>query len=118
MNRPMQSKNPGMANEQPVLVRPSRDSDVEAMLSIYRRHIRRGIEEGVDDSGAPEPEDLNDRRKDLRNHRLPHLVATSGGEVAGYAYVVCFASGRRIVLRPSIRSTSITRIRAAASGGC
>ena len=90
MNRPMQSKNPGMANEQPVLVRPSRDSDVEAMLSIYRRHIRGGIEEGVDDSGAPGPEDLNDRRKDLRNHRLPHLVATSGGEVVGYAYVVLF----------------------------
>jgi len=51
----MQSKNPGMANEQPVLVRPSRDSDVEAMLSIYRRHIRGGIEEGVDDSGADVP---------------------------------------------------------------
>ena len=30
-------------------VRPSRDDDVEAMLAIYRHHIRRGIEEGVDD---------------------------------------------------------------------
>ena len=44
MNWPMQTKNPAMTNELPVLVRPSRDSDVEAMLSIYR--IRRGIEEG------------------------------------------------------------------------
>jgi ornithine decarboxylase/arginine decarboxylase len=99
MNRPMQSKNPGMANELPVLVRPSRDSDVEAMLSIYRRHIRRGIEENVDDSGTPEPEDLHDRRKNLRNHRLPHLVATSGGEVVGYAYVVLFRK------RPAYRFT-------------
>lgn len=79
-----------MTNEGPVLVRPSRDGDVEAMLAIYRQHIRRGIEDSVDDSGTPEPEDLRDRRKNLRNHRLPHLAATCGGEVVGYAYVVLF----------------------------
>jgi L-amino acid N-acyltransferase YncA len=74
----------------PILVRSSRDSDVEAMLSIYRRYIRRGIEDGVDESGTPEPDDLRDRRKNFRNHRLPHLVATRGGEIVGYAYVVLF----------------------------
>jgi phosphinothricin acetyltransferase len=79
-----------MTNEGPVLIRPSRDGDVEAMLAIYRQHIRRGIEDSVDDSGTPEPEDLRDRRKNLRNHRLPHLAATCGGEVVGYAYVVLF----------------------------
>ena len=73
-----------------VLIRPSRDSDVEAMLSIYRRFIRRGIEDSVDDGGTPEPDDLRDRRKNLRSHRLPHLVATFNGEVVGYAYVVLF----------------------------
>jgi L-amino acid N-acyltransferase YncA len=81
---------PSMTNEQPVIVRPSRDSDVEAMLAIYRHHIRRGVEESVDDSGTPEPEDLHDRRKNLRSHGLPHLAATCGGEVVGYAYVVLF----------------------------
>lgn len=81
---------PAMTNERSVLVRSSRDSDVEAMLAIYRHHIRRGVEESVDDSGTPEPEDLRDRRKNLRSHRLPHLVATCGGEVVGYAYVVLF----------------------------
>src|SRR6202035_3963532 len=79
-----------MTHEQPVLVRPSRDGDVEAMLAIYRHHIRRGVEEGVDDSGVPEPDDLRDRRKNLRSHRLPHLVACYDGEVVGYAYVVLF----------------------------
>jgi phosphinothricin acetyltransferase len=74
----------------PIIVRPSRDSDVEAMLAIYRRHIRRGVEDSVDDSGTPEPDDLRDRRKNLRSHRLPHLVATSAGQVIGYAYVVLF----------------------------
>ncbi|MGA7809450.1 MAG: N-acetyltransferase family protein [Bradyrhizobium sp.] len=79
-----------MDSGQQIFVRPTRESDVEAMLSIYRRHIRRGVEDSVDDSGTPEPDDLRERRKNLRNHRLPHLVATSGGEVVGYAYVVLF----------------------------
>jgi phosphinothricin acetyltransferase len=86
MNEPAENLTP----DQPVLVRPTRDSDIEAMLSIYRNHIRRGVEESVDDSGTPEPDDLRDRRKNFRNHRLPHLVATLGGEVVGYAYVVLF----------------------------
>jgi L-amino acid N-acyltransferase YncA len=78
------------APEPRILVRPSRDSDVEAMIAIYRRHIRRGVEDSVDDAGTPEPDDLRDRRKNLRSHRLPHLVATLNGEVVGYAYVVLF----------------------------
>ena len=73
-----------------ILIRPSRDGDVEAMLAIYRRHIRRGIEDGVEDNGVPEPDDLRERRRNLRHHRLPHLVATRGGAVVGYAYVVLF----------------------------
>lgn len=79
-----------MENDSPIVIRPSRDGDVEPMLAIYRRHIRRGIEEGVEDSGMPEPDDLKDRRKNLRSHRLPHLVATRDGAVVGYAYVVPF----------------------------
>ncbi|HWZ38742.1 MAG TPA: GNAT family N-acetyltransferase [Bradyrhizobium sp.] len=78
------------APELRLMVRPTRDSDVEAMLAIYRRYIRRGVEEGVDDSGTPEPDDLRDRRKNLRSHRLPHLATTLNGEVVGYAYVVQF----------------------------
>jgi L-amino acid N-acyltransferase YncA len=74
-----------MENEQPVTIRPSRDDDVEAMLAIYRHHIRHGIEEGIDDSGLPQPDDLRERRKNLRNRRFPHLVATHGNEVLGYS---------------------------------
>jgi len=77
-------------SQEAVVIRPSRDSDVEAMLSIYRDHIRRGIEEGVDDSGTPQPDDIRERRKNLRSRRFPHLVATKGGEIVGYAYVVLF----------------------------
>lgn len=83
-------ENDSSGNASSIIIRPSRDSDVEPMMAIYRRHIRRGIEEGVEDSGMPEPDDLKDRRKNLRSHRLPHLVATLDGEVVGYAYVVPF----------------------------
>jgi L-amino acid N-acyltransferase YncA len=112
-------RTPSIDNEGPVLIRPHRDDDIEAMLAIYRRHIHRGIEEGVDDSGTPQPDDLRDRRKNLRNRRFPHLVATRDGEVVGYAYVVLFR--KRPAYRHTVkhsRSTCITSISAAASGGC
>ncbi|MFG1429756.1 N-acetyltransferase family protein [Xanthobacter sp. V2C-8] len=82
-----------------IIVRPSRDTDVDAMLAIYRRHIRRGVEDGVEDDGTPEPDDLRDRRKNLRNRRLPHLVAALDDQVVGYAYVVLFRK------RPAYRYT-------------
>ena len=84
----------------PILVRASRDSDVDAMLAIYRQHIRRGIEPDVIDTGALEPDDLRDRRKNMRSRRLPHVVATSGDLVVGYAYAVLFRK------RPAYRYTA------------
>ena len=72
---------------QDIRVRPSREDDVEAMLAIYRRHIRHGVERDVEDNA---PDDLRDRRKNLRDRRFPHIVATLNGVVVGYAYVVLF----------------------------
>ncbi|MEP9375710.1 N-acetyltransferase family protein [Aquabacter sp. CN5-332] len=88
-----------MEHEHQVTIRPSRDTDVEAMLAIYRRHIRRGVEDGVDDGDTPQPDDLRERRKNLRSRRFPHIVATRDGEVVGYAYVVLFRK------RPAYRYT-------------
>jgi L-amino acid N-acyltransferase YncA len=86
----MESAITPMQDREPVLIRPSRDGDVDAMLAIYRHHIRRGVETGVDNGGTPEPDDLRRRRKNLHNHRLPHLAATYRGDIVGYAYVVLF----------------------------
>lgn len=88
-----------MNQEHGVAIRPSRDTDVEAMLAIYRRHIRRGVEEDVEDGDTPQPDDLRERRKNLKSRRLPHLVATIDGTVIGYAYVVLFRK------RPAYRYT-------------
>jgi L-amino acid N-acyltransferase YncA len=82
-----------------LIIRASRDGDVDAMLAIYRRHIRQGVEERGDASETSEPDDLRDRRKNLQSRRFPHLVATIGGEVVGYAYAVLFRK------RPAYRYT-------------
>jgi hypothetical protein len=83
----------------PIVLRPSSDDDVPAMLDIYRHHIAHG----VGNLGAFEPtpfdaDDLKARRKNMLKHRLPHLVAIDGA-VAGYAYAVLFRK------RPAYRST-------------
>jgi phosphinothricin acetyltransferase len=74
-----------------IVIRPSRDEDVEAMLEIYRYHIQRGVEpQAYHEAESLQPDDLKRRRKNLRSHRLPHLVAEIGGMVVGYAYAVPF----------------------------
>lgn len=85
---------------QNIVIRPSSDADVPAMLAIYQHHITRGVE----DLGDYEPdtlnaEDLKRRRKTMRRRRLPHLVADLNGMVAGYAYAVPFRK------RPAYRYT-------------
>jgi L-amino acid N-acyltransferase YncA len=88
------------AEAAPVLVRPSRDDDVNAMLDIYRRHIARGVEPAfAHDPEALQPDDIKRRRRNMRRHRLPHLVADRGGSVVGYAYAVVFRK------RPAYRYT-------------
>ena len=83
-----------------IVIRPSSDGDLAAMVAIYEHHIRRG----VGDVGAFEeerllPDDLKRRRKTMRKKRLPHLVAERDGAVAGYAYAVPFRK------RPAYRYT-------------
>lgn len=83
-----------------ITVRPSNDADVAAMLAIYRHHVEHGVAradgEAVSTFGA---EELKQRRKSMRKHRLPHLVADMEDRVAGYAYVVPFRK------RPAYRYT-------------
>jgi len=90
---------PGELTE-PLVVRASRDEDIPVMLGIYRHHIRNGVEPGAMEAAEPlDPEDLKRRRKSMRNHRLPHLVAERRGIVVGYAYAVPFRK------RPAYRYT-------------
>jgi len=83
-----------------ILIRPSNDADVPAMLAIYQHHIARGVGDlGDYEPEAPNVEDLERRRRTMRRKRLPHLVAELDGRVAGYAYAVLFRK------RPAYRYT-------------
>lgn len=74
-----------------IVIRHSHDEDVAAMLAIYEQQIRRGVGElGAYRIEPLAAEDLKRRRKNMRKHRLPHLVAEIGGVVVGYAYAVPF----------------------------
>ncbi len=73
------------------LVRPSRETDVPAMLAIYLHHIRHGVDpDAVGDIETPDADDLKRWRKTMQRGRLPHLVAERAGVVIGYAYAVPF----------------------------
>jgi phosphinothricin acetyltransferase len=83
-----------------VTVRPSRDSDVPAMLAIYLHHIRKGVDPSYHgDFEAPDADDLKRRRKSMHSRKMPHIVAEEGGVVLGYAYAVPFRK------RPAYRYT-------------
>jgi L-amino acid N-acyltransferase YncA len=88
-----------------VVVRSSRDDDVDAMLAIYLHHIRVGVDpSGSYEIEAPQLADLSQRRKNMQKHRLPHLVADRAGTVVGYAYAEPFRKrpAYRYVVKHSI----------------
>ncbi len=87
------------------VVRPSRESDVAAMLAIYLHHIRHGVDPSLHEQVEPQDaEDIKRRRKNMQKHRLPHLVADLAGVVVGYAYAVPFRKrpAYRYVVKHSI----------------
>jgi phosphinothricin acetyltransferase len=74
-----------------IVVRPSRETDVAAMLAIYLYHIRNGVDpKYAGDIEAPDAEDLKRRRKTMQRRKMPHIVAEEAGIVLGYAYAVPF----------------------------
>ncbi len=75
-----------------IIVRNSRDADVQTMLGIYLHHIRRGVEPDVETEffETPDADDLKRRRKSMQRRKMPHIVAEDNGVVVGYAYAVPF----------------------------
>lgn len=86
-----------VADGRRVLIRPSVEQDVPAMLEIYGYHIQHGL--GPFDVEPLHPEELKRRRKAMLKRKLPHLVAESEGVLVGYAYAAPFRK------RPAYRYT-------------
>ena len=54
-----------------IIVRPSTEDDVAAMLAIYAHHIQRGL--GEFDIEPLHGDDIKRRRKNMLKRRLPHV---------------------------------------------
>jgi L-amino acid N-acyltransferase YncA len=71
-----------------LVVRPSTENDVAAMIAIYTHHITRGL--GEVHIEPTQADDIKRRRKNMLRRRLPHLAAERDGMIVGYAYAVPF----------------------------
>jgi L-amino acid N-acyltransferase YncA len=102
MDNSLTTDGPALEKTRDIVVRPSTDDDVPAMLAIYAHHVQRGL--GEFDVEPLDGEDLKRRRKNMVKHRLPHLVVEHEGVVIGYAYAVPFRKrpAYRYVVKHSI----------------
>jgi len=71
-----------------LLIRPSLPADLPAMTAIYAHHVTHG--KGSFELEAPDLDDMSRRRSDVLAKGLPHLVASRGAEVLGFAYAGAF----------------------------
>jgi phosphinothricin acetyltransferase len=77
-----------VAHVAPVVVRSSRDTDVEAIQAIYAYHVLNGF--GTFEEVPPDRDEIARRRAEYVARDLPYLVAEVDGQVVGYAYVAPF----------------------------
>ena len=66
------------------LIRPSQDSDLDAITRIYAHHVLHGT--GTFETTPPTEADMRSRRADVLAKGLPWLVVEDAGQVLGFAY--------------------------------
>ena len=67
-----------------IQIRPSRDTDVAAITTIYSHHVLHGT--GTFETEPPTAGDMASRRADVLSKNLPYLVAEREGKLLGFAY--------------------------------
>jgi L-amino acid N-acyltransferase YncA len=67
-----------------MLIRPSTDDDLAALVAIYAHHVDHGT--GTFETERPDRTEMARRRADVLAKGLPWLVAEDAGAVLGYAY--------------------------------
>lgn len=99
------------------LIRPSRDTDIDAVAAIYAWHVEHGT--GTFELEPPGAAELAQRRAAVLANRQPWLVAEGAdGAVLGYAYANWFRPRRgyrfcvedSIYLRPQAIGTGLGRL--------
>jgi phosphinothricin acetyltransferase len=66
------------------MVRPSNESDVEAISGIYAHYVRHST--ATFETEPPDITEIACRRADIEQRNLPYFVAEKDGFVVGYAY--------------------------------
>jgi L-amino acid N-acyltransferase YncA len=66
------------------LIRPSQDSDLDAITRIYAHHVLHGT--GTFETTPPTEADMRSRHADVLAKGLPWLVVEDAGQVLGFAY--------------------------------
>ena len=66
------------------IIRPSLDSDVPAITTIYTHHVLHGT--GTFETTPPTEQDMASRRADVLSKGLPYLVIETADGVLGFAY--------------------------------
>ena len=65
------------------LIRPSLDTDVDALTAVYAHHVLHGT--GTFETEPPGAAEMARRRQEVLARGLPWLVAEDGGRVVGFA---------------------------------
>jgi phosphinothricin acetyltransferase len=68
------------------IIRSSIDSDIATITEIYAHYVRNTT--STFEIDPPDVAEIANRRADIGERRLPHLVAEVEGSVVGYAYAV------------------------------
>ena len=67
-----------------LVIRPSRETDVVEITTIYGYHVLHGL--ASFEEVPPELDEIASRRREILAHGLPYLVAERSGRVLGYCY--------------------------------
>ena len=68
------------------IIRSATDADLATITEIYAHYVRNTT--STFEIDPPDVAEIARRRADIRERRLPHLVAEVKGAVVGYAYAV------------------------------
>jgi len=90
-----------------LLIRPSREVDLAAITRIYAHHVLHGL--ASFEEIPPDEAELAARRRQVLQHRLPHLAAEQAGEVVGYCYAAPYRarSAYRFTIEDSVYIDSV-----------
>jgi len=85
-----------------LIVRPSRDADVDVIAAIYGHHVLHGV--ASFEEMPPSVDEIGRRREEILALGLPYLVGERAERVVGYCYAGLFRtrSAYRFTLEDSI----------------